>query len=178
MAVFLGLPAGFPPGPISGSVFLWRCFCRQEPPCNWRVPSLGNPLKAVAPKVTRGQNLGYRRLLRSRRSLLYLRDTQSEKVGSVAPPLFRWVSRTVGTVSSHKIDAFLDYVPEQPSAQHLLRVADFLRVRIFDFDIDRLVAKPRLNRPDSYYIGGSSKQSPRHPLPPWRQVGSLIGVGF
>ncbi len=23
----------YPPGPILGSVFLWRCFCRQKPPC-------------------------------------------------------------------------------------------------------------------------------------------------
>ena len=23
----------YPPGPILGSVFLWRCFSRQKPPC-------------------------------------------------------------------------------------------------------------------------------------------------
>ncbi len=23
----------YPPGPILGSAFLWRCFCRQKPPC-------------------------------------------------------------------------------------------------------------------------------------------------
>ncbi len=32
LAVFLGFPAGFPPGPILKSVFLWLRFCRQKPP--------------------------------------------------------------------------------------------------------------------------------------------------
>ncbi len=37
LVVFLGLPAGFPTLPALltlGSVFLWRCFFRQKPPCN------------------------------------------------------------------------------------------------------------------------------------------------
>ena len=29
----------YPPGPILESVFLWRCFCRQKPPCNPRAVS-------------------------------------------------------------------------------------------------------------------------------------------
>ncbi len=33
LVVFLWFPAGFlPPGPILESVFLWQCFCRQDPP--------------------------------------------------------------------------------------------------------------------------------------------------
>ncbi len=36
LVAFLGAPAGFPP--ILGSVFFWRCSCRQTPPCT-RLPA-------------------------------------------------------------------------------------------------------------------------------------------
>ncbi len=29
------------PGPISGSVFLWRCFCRRKPPCSRKCDCCG-----------------------------------------------------------------------------------------------------------------------------------------
>ena len=59
-AVFLGFPAGFPtlPGLILESVFLWRCFCRQKPPCKLQpIRSHFGSSSSRAPRPVHGTRL-------------------------------------------------------------------------------------------------------------------------